>query len=102
MPSRYNSATLPYTSRSREHIYPVYAVKLLAPAILLRSLMSMPLVFSRGWAGRSGSTKVDAKMGMRRVRHGPSVCRWLLSLLLCVLVTTQWVKVKGWMCQSAE
>lgn len=45
MPSRYNSGTLPYTSRSREHIYAVYAVKLLAPAILLWSLMSILLVF---------------------------------------------------------
>lgn len=72
MPSRYNSATLPYTSRSREHIYPVYAVKLLAPAILLWSPMSIR-------AGRSGSTKVDAKMGMR-VRLGPSDYHPLLAL----------------------
>lgn len=33
---------------------------------------------SGGWAGRSGSTKVDAKMGMR-VRLGPSDCHPLLA-----------------------
>lgn len=44
-PSRYNSVTLPYTSRSTEHVYPVYAHKLLAPAVWLWSLMSIPPVF---------------------------------------------------------
>lgn len=34
---------------------------------------------SGGWAGRSGSTKVDAKMGMR-VRLGPTDCHPLLTL----------------------
>lgn len=35
---------------------------------------------SGGWAPRSGSTKVDAKMGLR-VRLGPVDCRPLLVLL---------------------
>lgn len=53
-----------------------------------------------GWAGRSGSTKVDAKMGMG-VRLGPSDCHPLLASLLHVLSTmTQWVKVKRWMCEN--
>lgn len=63
MPSRYNSATLPYTSRSREHIYPVCAVKLLAPAIFLWSLMSIPLVFQEDGLGEVGQQRLMLKWG---------------------------------------
>lgn len=59
MPSRYNSATLPYTSRSRKHVYPDCAVKLLAPAFffLLRSLMSIPPVFQEDGLGEKWVNK---------------------------------------------
>lgn len=63
MPSRYNSATLPYTSRSREHVYPVSAVKLLAPAILLWSLMSIPPVFQEDGPGEVGQQRSMLKWG---------------------------------------
>lgn len=53
-----------------------------------------------GRAGRSGSTKVDAKMGMR-VRLRPLDYHPLLASLLHVLpMTTQWVKVRRRMCQN--
>lgn len=63
MPSRYNSATLPYTSRSREHVYPASAVKLLAPAILLWSLMSIPPVFQEDGPGEVGQQRSMLKWG---------------------------------------
>lgn len=101
MPSRYNSTTLPYTSRSREHIYPVYAVKLLAPAGLLWSLMSIPLVFREdglGW--RSGSAKVDAKMGDGGETRASGLASTSAAVWPHVLpMTTRRVKVKDWMCQ---
>lgn len=72
MPIRYN---LPYTSHSRERVDSASAVKLLAPAILLWSLMSIPpRLPGEDGQGRSGSAKVDAKTGMR-VRLGPWVHR---------------------------
>lgn len=63
VPSRYNCATLPYTSRSREHVYPVYAVKLLAPAILLLSLMSITPVFREAGLGELGQQRLMLKWG---------------------------------------
>lgn len=103
MPSRYS---LPYTSHSRERVDSASAVKLLAPAILLWSLMSIPPRLSgEDGPGRSGSAKVDAKTGMR-VRLGPRVCRptpppLLLAWPPCVQpVTTRQGKVNGWMCEN--
>lgn len=73
MPSRYNPATLSYTSHSREYIYPVYTIKLLAPAILLWSLLSIPLVLEEGGLlRRSGSAKVGTKTGSVRVSVRPN------------------------------
>lgn len=48
-----------------------------------------------GWAGRSGSTKVNVKVGMR-VRLGPLNFYPLLASLLCffITVTTEWGKAK--------
>lgn len=63
MPSQYNSATLPYTSRSREHVYSVSAVKLLAPAIWRRSLMSIPPVFQEDGLGEVGQQRSMLKRG---------------------------------------
>lgn len=110
MPSRYN---LPYTSHSRECVDSASAVKLLAPAILLWSLMSIPpRLPGEDGPGRSGSAKVDAKTGMR-VRLGPSVrppppplpSSLSPSLLLAwpprvQPVTTRRGKVNGWMCEN--
>lgn len=110
MPSQYN---LPYTSHSRERVDSASAVKLLAPAILLWSLMSIPpRLAGEDGQGRSGSAKVDAKTGMR-VRLGPWVRRPPLhlpsslspSLLLAwpprvQPVTTRRGKVNGWMCEN--
>lgn len=61
--SRYNSTTLPYTSRSRERIYPVYAVRLLAPAICFGSLMSIPLVFQEDGLREVGQQRLMLKWG---------------------------------------
>lgn len=60
----------------QEHAYLVCAVKLLAPAVWLRSLMSAP----PGRAGRSGSAKVDVRVGMR-VRRRPLNAATLALLL---------------------
>lgn len=63
MPSRYKRGTLPYTSHSRERVYSVSAVKLLAPAILLRSLMSIPPVFQEDGLGEVGQQRSMLKWG---------------------------------------
>lgn len=68
MPSRYNSATLPYTSRSGENIYPVSTVKLLAPAVLLWSLMSILPVFQEYGPGEVGQQRSSLKWDKGEIR----------------------------------
>lgn len=78
------------------------AVKLLAPARLLLSLMSIPRgFFFKDGAGRSGSSKVEAPA----VDEGESWASGRQSTLGLVgfdalSVMRHRVKVKGWMCQN--